>query len=265
MPSGQRRLRAPAERAKPPAKRAANAASPPAGACGGAAPRRTNIQNPTKEEKNINPIKGIDLSAHQKAGQVNFEKLKELGYEFVMLRAGYGMYDSQKDKAFESHYEAATKAGLKVGAYHYSYAKNVSQAIKEADCFLKWVKDKKLEYPVAFDIEDRSQKILSVKQKTDIALAFMQKVEAAGYYTMLYSSANWLNKYLDMQRLRHFDVWLACYTSEERRNKLYSGKFGMWQKTSGLKLPQVYSSRLDENLAYKDYARIIRKNRLNNL
>ena len=266
MPPGRRRLRAPAERAKPPAKRAANAASPP---CGGlAAGRRLDAQtsqNPTKEGKNINPIKGIDLSAHQKAGQVNFEKLKELGYEFVMLRAGYGMYDSQKDKAFESHYEAATKAGLKVGAYHYSYAKNVSQAIKEADCFLKWIKGKKLEYPVAFDIEDRSQKILSVKQKTDIALAFMQKVEAAGYYTMLYSSANWLNKYLDMQKLRHFDVWLACYTSKERRNKLYSGKFGMWQKTSGLKLPQVYSSRLDENLAYKDYARIIHKNRLNNL
>lgn len=182
-----------------------------------------------------------------------------------MLRAGYGMYESQKDKAFDSHYEAATEAGLKVGAYHYSYAKNVGQAQKEADCFLEWISGKTLEYPVAFDIEDSSQKILTVKQKTDIALAFMHRVEAAGYYTMLYSSANWLNKHLDMSRLRHFDVWLACYTSEERRNRLYSGTCGIWQRTSSLKLPKVYSSRLDENLAYKDYEWIIRKNGLNNL
>ncbi len=210
-------------------------------------------------------IFGIDLSHHQKAGKVDFNKLKAAGYEFVMLRAGYGKYESQKDKAFESHYKAAKAAGLKVGAYHYSYALTVEDAINEADCFLSWIKDKKLDYPVAFDIEDASQKKLSTKLRTEIALAFMQRVEDAGYYTMLYSSANWLNKYLDMPALKHFDVWLACYTSKERRDKLYSGNFGMWQCRSSLKLQGVYSGRLDENIAYKDYGRIIKHAKLNNL
>lgn len=210
-------------------------------------------------------IFGIDLSHHQKAGKVDFNALKAAGYEFVMLRAGYGMVSSQKDKAFESHYKAAKAAGLRIGTYHYSYALTVEDAIKEADCLLSWIKDKKLDYPIAFDIEDKSQKKLTVAERTKIALAFMQRVEAAGYYTMLYSSANWLNKYLDMAALKHFDVWLACYTSKERRDKLYSGSFGMWQCRSSLKLPQVYSGRLDENIAYKDYSGIIKRAGLNNL
>lgn len=182
-----------------------------------------------------------------------------------MLRAGYGMFDSQKDKAFDAHYEAAKKAGLHIGAYHYSYAKSVSEALKEADCLLKWISDKRLDYPVAFDIEDPSQKKLSTEKRTDIAMTFMNRVEGAGYYTMLYSNANWLNKYLDTVRLKHFDVWLACYTSPERRDALYHGKFGIWQKQSSLKLPQVYRGRLDENLAYKDYAEIIKLNHLNGI
>lgn len=210
-------------------------------------------------------IQGIDLSHHQKAGKVDFNALKASGYEFVMLRAGYGMFSSQKDKAFESHYKAAKASDMKVGAYHYSYALTAEDAVKEADCLLSWIKDKKLDYPVAFDIEDKSQKKLTTAQRTEIALTFMKRVEDAGYYTMLYSSANWLNKYLDMPALKHFDVWLACHTTKERRDQLYSGNFGMWQCRSSLKLPKVYSGRLDENIAYKDYADIIKRAGLNNL
>ena len=64
-------------------------------------------------------IKGIDVSKHQKAGKVNFEELKKLGYDFVIVRAGYGKVLAQKDTSFESHYKAAKGAGLHVGAYHY--------------------------------------------------------------------------------------------------------------------------------------------------
>lgn len=210
-------------------------------------------------------IKGIDLSKYQKASKIDFSKLKSLGYEFAMLRAGYGMYQSQKDAEFENHYQACKKAGVYCGAYHYSYAMSVSEAKREADCFLKWIDGKKLEYPVAFDIEDKSQKQLSTNARTDVALAFLEKVEAAGYYTMLYCNADWAKNYLDMDRLRHFDVWLACYTTEERRKQLYTRDIlGIWQKRSDLRLP-AYSGNLDEDVAYKDYAAIIKRAGLNNL
>ena len=209
-------------------------------------------------------IKGIDVSKYQKAGKVNFNELKKLGYEFVIIRAGYGKVLTQKDTAFESHYKAAKEAGLHVGAYHYSYAVSEDDAKKEADCFLKWIEDKELDYPVAFDMEDKCQKSLTNAQRTDIALAFMEKVKAAGYYVMIYSSASWLGSKLDMDRLKDYDVWCAAYVgSEANIKKYYDGEYGIWQYSSSIVLPTVYSSRLDQDIAYKDYAKIIREAGLN--
>lgn len=210
-------------------------------------------------------LRGIDVSKYQKAKKLDYAALKKAGYDFAIIRAGFGKYAAQKDVEFEEHYAAAGKAGISRGAYHYSYAASISDAKREADCFLKWIGNRKLEYPVAFDIEDSSQKKLTVAQRTDIALTFMEKVEAEGWYTMVYSSANWFKKYLDKEQLRHFDVWLACYTSEARRKELYQGTLGIWQKTSSLRLPQVYSGRLDEDVAYQDYAKIMRRAGLNNM
>lgn len=217
-------------------------------------------------------IKGIDISRHQKAGKVNFKALRKLGYEFVMLRAGYGKFITQKDSAFESHYAAAKSAGLHIGAYHYSYATTVAEAEQEAVCFLAWIRGKHIDYPVAFDFEDDCQKLLTTAQRTKIAIAFMSKVEAAGYYTMLYSSANWLGSKFDWNTeyngvcLSHFDVWCAAYVgSRDKIRRYYKGKYGMWQYTSSKVMPRVYLGRLDHNIAYKDYATIIHRAGLNNL
>lgn len=212
-------------------------------------------------------IKGIDVSKWQadKKGnsRVDFSLLKRSGYEFVILRASIGL---AKDISFDSHYKAARKAGLHIGAYHYLNADTADEATAEAEFFLKTIKGKMLDYPVCLDIESDAQKKLGRAKCTDIALDFMQKVEGAGYYTMLYSGANFIKNYLDMERLRHFDVWLACYTSEERRKVLYKHDIlGIWQYSSSVILPGIYPGRLDHNVAYKDYAKIISRSGLNNL
>lgn len=83
---------------------------------------------------------------------------------------------------------------------------------------------------------------------------------------MLYCNADWAKNYLDMDRLKDFDVWLACYTSESRRKELYKREIlGMWQHTPSLFLPTVHVGFLDANVAYKDYAAIIKRAGLNNL
>lgn len=212
-------------------------------------------------------IKGIDVSKYQAhtGGQtrVDFKQLKSLGYGFVILRASIGR---TKDISFDSHYAAAKAAGLHIGAYHYLKAETVEEALTEAEFFLKTIRRKQLDYPVSLDIENDVQKKLGRSKCTDVAIAFLQKVEAAGYYTMLYSGANFIKNYLDMERLRHFDVWLACYTSEERRNELYKHDIlGIWQYSSSVVLPGIYPGRLDHNIAYRDYAGIIRRAGLNHL
>ena len=40
-------------------------------------------------------IKGIDVSKWQ--GNINFQKVKDSGISFVIIRAGYGNLTSQKD------------------------------------------------------------------------------------------------------------------------------------------------------------------------
>lgn len=201
-------------------------------------------------------FKGIDISKYQPDGSIDFKKLKSEGYEFVILRAGYGKMLYQKDTAFENHYKKAKAAGLKVGAYHYTYAKTVEEAKQEAYCFLTWIKDKKLDYPVALDIEDGSIQNLGRDKLTDIAYTFMEKVENAGYYTMLYTNPDWLKNRLDYERLKRFDIWLACWTSEKRRDELWDKPFGIWQYGLDQK------NGVDGNIAYKNYAKIIKKNNL---
>ena len=58
--------------------------------------------------------KGIDVSVHN--GAIDFKKVKAAGYDFVILRAGYGRDMSQKDETFERNYKNAKAAGLQVGA-----------------------------------------------------------------------------------------------------------------------------------------------------
>lgn len=171
-------------------------------------------------------IKGIDVSVHQ--GNINWQMVKEAGTAFAMIRAGYGKNADQKDKCFDANVKGAQTAGLHVGAYHYSYAKSVADAKAEAETFLKWIAPYKLDYPVAFDIEDKSQVALGKATLTAICKAFCEAVEAAGYYVCIYANPAWLKTYLDAPALAQYDLWLAHWT--DNPTKAYS--YGMWQYTS---------------------------------
>lgn len=71
----------------------------------------------------------------------------------MIIRAGYGKEKSQKDNMFETNYKKAKSAGLKVGAYWFSYAMSPSTATAEADACLSCIKGKKFELPVYYDME----------------------------------------------------------------------------------------------------------------
>ena len=144
-------------------------------------------------------IKGIDISVYQQ--NIDFEKIKKSGIEFVIIRAGFGKVANQKDKLFENHYANAKKAGLKVGCYHYTYAKNIQEAEQEAEISLEWIKGKQFEYPIYFDIEDHSLQNLGKQTLTDIVLTWCGKVQSAGYYVGIYANPDWFLNRLDLERL----------------------------------------------------------------
>lgn len=200
--------------------------------------------------------KGIDVSKHN--GKIDWAKVKASGVQFAMLRAGFGRYDNQKDERFEEYYAGATAAGIPVGAYHYSYATNAEQAKQEAETFLGWIKGKKFEYPVAYDIEDAKQSSLGKEIISYIIRAFCDTVEAAGYYVAVYANKSWLETKIDANCKSKYDTWLAQWTE----NPTYKGSYGMWQYTSDGKVEGI-TGRVDMDTAYTDYPSIIKEAGLN--
>ena len=93
-------------------------------------------------------MKGIDISEWQE--NVNFSKLKEQGIEFAIIRLGYGKQINQKDSMFETYFEGLKNAGIKVGAYLYSYAYVKEGAKLEAENTLEIIKGKTFDLPILY-------------------------------------------------------------------------------------------------------------------
>lgn len=200
--------------------------------------------------------KGIDVSKHQ--GTIDWQKVKTSGVDFAMIRAGYGRYDNQKDEYFEENYKNAKQAGVKVGAYLYSYAKSVDDAKKEAETFLKWISGKQFEYPVAFDVEEKEQSDKGKQFVSDIIRAFCETVEKAGYYVCIYANKYWLDNFVDADCKKKYDTWLAQWAEKAT----YSGKYGIWQYSSQGSVNGI-SGRSDLDESYKDYPSIMKNKGLN--
>lgn len=200
---------------------------------------------------------GMDVSYVQTS--VDWARVKAAGIEFAMVRAGFGRELSQKDRMFESHYAGAKSAGVPVGVYWYSYATDANGAKKEAAACLETIQGKQFEYPIAFDLEDATQRDLGTDRITEIAVAFLEEIEQAGYYAVLYSSLDWLRNRLDYDRIKRFDLWLAQWRSA---GYTYENPIGLWQYTSSGEVDGV-SGRVDRDIAYKDYAQIIQSGGLN--
>lgn len=207
-------------------------------------------------------IKGIDLSEHN--GDVNMEKIKQKGIEFVILRVGYGKNTSQIDKNFRVNYEKAIKNNIPIGVYLYSYAINIDDAKKEAELVLNTIKGLKIEYPIFIDMEDadgyKAKRNISNETCIDICEKFCTEIENAGYYTGIYANLDWLNNKINSSKLDRFDKWVAQWNSECTYKKTY----GMWQYSSKGQIDGV-KGNVDMNYAIYDYLSIIKNSNLNHL
>lgn len=180
-------------------------------------------------------IKGIDLSYHN--GTVDFKKVKEDGYEFVIIRAGFGQ--SGVDRNFVKNIKGAIKNGLKVGVYWFLYAKTKEQLnnnIKMADATLRNYKDN-LTMGVWCDWEydsDRYYPKLNNTERTNWVKTFIDGMNARGYECGLYANPDYIEnkfnyKVANKPSLYKYPLWLAWYTDEDKIKK-YNPI--MWQKTS---------------------------------
>lgn len=198
---------------------------------------------------------GTDISKYQ--DYVDFVKLKKAGVDFVMLRVGargYGSGQLVLDEYFTDNIKRATDAGLEVGVYFFSQAVNETEALEEATMVLESIKDYKITYPVAFDMEyiaNDTSRIdnLSKTEKTTITKTFLDIVKNAGYIPMIYGNKEWLIKHVDMSKLTAYDVWL----SQQQDIPDYPYKFAMWQYSNSGTLDGI-AGYANLNISFIDYS-----------
>ena len=203
--------------------------------------------------------KGIDVSKHD--GVIDWQKARNSGFvDFTIMRAGYGRLIEQKDKKFEANYQGCKENGIPCGAYWYSYAHSVAEIQTEARVFLEAIKGKQFEYPVYLDFEEKSQQSLGRAKCSEMAKAFLEILENAGYYAGLYSSKSHLENYFSEEILTRYTVWVAHYGISKTS---YKYPFDMWQYSSDGSVPGI-NHRCDMNYCYKDdFPEIIKNAGLN--
>ncbi len=160
-------------------------------------------------------VKCLDVSTWQ--GDIDFNKVKAAGYDYVIIRAGYGRETYQKDDMFDTNYTKAKAAGLKVGAYWFSYAMSATEALSEAKACLYCLGNKKLDLPLYYDLE-YAPAILNMTSSsyTKMALTFCDAVKAAGYEAGVYASASvWGGYPLKRSEIvkNNYSVWNAQWSS----------------------------------------------------
>ncbi|MBQ8123521.1 MAG: glycoside hydrolase family 25 protein [Ruminococcus sp.] len=200
--------------------------------------------------------KGIDVSRWQ--GDIDWKKVKASGIEFAIIQAGYGRELSQKDQKFEQNYSGCKAAGMPCGVYWYSYARTEAEAEQEAAVCLEIIRSRQLEFPVFFDVEEPAVLRLGKAQVSKVVRAFLRKVEAAGWFVGLYTSAHHLRDYIEDDVKQRYTVWVAHYGVSKPD---YSG-YGMWQKSSTGSVEGI-SGNVDLDECYTDYPARIKTKGLN--
>ena len=199
---------------------------------------------------------GIDVSKWQ--GRINWDLVKSDGVQFAMIRSSFGWGKDNVDVLFETNYKGATQVGIPVGAYHYSYARTVDEAVKEAEHCHSVIKGKVFDYPIAYDMEESGVAALGKARVSQIAKAFCEKMESYGYYVCIYSGKHWFENYFTEDIFDKYDIWLAQWNNRPTLNKPY----GIWQKSSKGRVEGI-TGYVDLDEAYKHYPSIMKMNGLN--
>lgn len=194
--------------------------------------------------------RGLDVSSYQL--DIDFNKVKSAGYDFVILRVGTGL---GKDKNFELYYKQATDAGLDVGCYFYTYATNVEEVRKEAKDTLRYIKGKTFTYPVFLDFEEPD--LLSyerTKLNTKMINAFCRIMKREGFYPGVYLSSSVHRDFINTEKIdKNWDVWVAEYGDYSGiDNENFRYKFSMWQYSDRGSVDGI-ETNVDMNLCFVDY------------
>lgn len=200
--------------------------------------------------------KVIDVSSYN--GNVNWTAAKNGGVDGGILRAtSYAGGSIHQDDQFANNVKGVKNAKMPFGVYLYSYATNSSEALYEANYLINILKNNgvssgDLTYPVYLDLEGNNYTNgISVSTYEQIVATFINKMNAAGYKTHVYSYKSYLTNNLNSPNIHKYVSWVAQYGKALTfENNYYKGTYG-WQYQSNGSVPGV-SGEVDVS-CFTDY------------
>lgn len=207
-------------------------------------------------------LKGIDISEFN--GIIDFEKVKNAGINFVMIRATFGR--KKEDKLFHKNIKGCIDSGLPFGLYYYSYAIDEETAKEEVEFFLKSVSKYRdyIHYPLVIDLEDsddykKDRNALSKENITNIGVIACNKIKEAGFIPMIYANYDYYKNYLDEEKIKDIPKWIAWWNQNANIDKT---KYSIWQY-SNTGIVEGIGTKVDLNESFFDYQKYT--NYLNNI
>ena len=177
---------------------------------------------------------GVDVSLYQ--GDIEWNKVKNAGIEFAILRLGFRGYGQDGkivlDSKFEENYNNAINEEIEIGVYFFSQATNVEEAKEEAKFVLDNIKEKEIKYPIIFDLEKIKYDVartdnLNIDEITNITHEFCEEIEKNGYKPCIYGNAKTFTTKLKLEEFNGYKKWYADY----QEIPIYPYEFDIWQYT----------------------------------
>lgn len=204
--------------------------------------------------------RGIDVSYAQ--GVIDWPKVaQQVDFALIRATASYpGPGRSGVDTMWNRNIQEAREAGVPIGAYHYSYARDVAEIQEEARHFLATIRPYQFAWPVCLDYEEAFQigapgvSGFPLKKQMDMIEAWMKLVEDAGYFAMFYSTASAIARLRATypERMAKYAVWVAHVDVDKPMTR-----GGIWQYSWKGKVDGI-AGAVDLNFAYVDYPSIIK-------
>ncbi len=198
--------------------------------------------------------KGIDVSKYQQ--DIDWEQVAADGVEYAFIRVGIRGYATGalvEDDYFAENVEEALAQGISVGVYFYSQAITVEEAEEEADFVLEAIEGMDITYPVVIDIEtvgeaDARADALTQEERTEVCIAFCERIAEAGYTPMIYGNTETFTLLLDLEQIADYERWIAYYDEA----LCFPYEFSIWQYTHYGTVAGIDGSA-DLNIAFKEW------------
>lgn len=183
-------------------------------------------------------MNGIDVYTGQ--GIIDW-RCVALTQGFAMIKASQGRGETKAtehlriftDSKFVRNITEASKTRMKLGVWHWMTARSVAEASYEADYFIETISPyrDKITLWAAADVEsDRYLGDLGKSELTEITRAFLERIQRAGYRSMLYTNPNFLKYRFTKNAFNDTDIWLAHYGVKK---PMQVPHLKIWQHSAG--------------------------------